>query len=297
MNIHQPICCPPLPDTLGGMEEIFGSSVGAIYYVMAGSGPPLLLIHGINAGASNDEWRENFQRLSRSYRVYAPDLPGFARSDKKPVIYTAALYIQAIIEFIIHVVREPVFILASGLSAAYTSFVAWSRPDLVKALALVTPSGINNNASPPCESSLTIFGIFTSPIQGDAVYNTFVSKPGIAYFLREFIYTDPKQVTAREVEVLYHSSHQCPNAKYAPASFVAGLSNLNIAPFWGEIRQPVLILWGALAKLNPVQNLQCYLQLNPGVESYVFPDTGLIPQVEKAEEFNEVIRGFFRSIS
>ena len=47
---------------------------------MAGSGPPLLLIHGI--GDSSATWDPVFAALARNHLVIAPDLLGHGESDK-----------------------------------------------------------------------------------------------------------------------------------------------------------------------------------------------------------------------
>ncbi len=50
-------------------------------YWVLGQGSPLLLIHGL--AASCEYWRYNVRALSQGCRVYALDLPGFGRSDKR----------------------------------------------------------------------------------------------------------------------------------------------------------------------------------------------------------------------
>ena len=50
------------------------------HLVRAGAGDPVILLHGL--GASSYSWRFAFVELSRHYEVFAPDLPGFGRSDK-----------------------------------------------------------------------------------------------------------------------------------------------------------------------------------------------------------------------
>src|SRR5580704_17023600 len=44
-----------------------------------GSGPPLLLVHGLMT--SSYSWRYVIAPLGRSYTVYVPDLPGAGRSE------------------------------------------------------------------------------------------------------------------------------------------------------------------------------------------------------------------------
>lgn len=292
MYIYQPICLPPIPNLLGGESDYFQSSVGKIYYTVAGQGQPLLLVHGINAGASNYAWEKNFCLLARYYRVYAIDLPGFGRSEKRPTKYVAEIYQKGIMEFVQNQIGEPVSVISGGLSAAYLLALANEEPDWFKKLVLITPSGVIGNSGAPCEASFTTYNLFTTPVQGDAVYNAFVSPASIDYFLRNFIYANPKQVTPFIVHYTYQAAHQCPYAQYAPASFVAGFSNINVAPIVGDIQQPVLILWGAKAKLSPVENIRAFTELNPSFDTYIFMQSGLIPQREQPCEFNRVVLDF-----
>jgi pimeloyl-ACP methyl ester carboxylesterase len=48
--------------------------------VRAGAGEPVILLHGL--GASSYSWRFAVAELARRYEVFAPDLPGFGRTDK-----------------------------------------------------------------------------------------------------------------------------------------------------------------------------------------------------------------------
>src|SRR5690606_8142793 len=56
-----------------------------VHYIQEGSGPHLLLIHGI--GASIYCWRQIFEGLTRDFTVTALDLPGFGRSSKWPSLH------------------------------------------------------------------------------------------------------------------------------------------------------------------------------------------------------------------
>src|SRR5690348_14190627 len=60
----------------GFWAEIDGESM---HYEKAGSGPPLLLIHGLLGGSFC--WRFNIAHLGTFRTVYAPDLPGQGLSD------------------------------------------------------------------------------------------------------------------------------------------------------------------------------------------------------------------------
>jgi pimeloyl-ACP methyl ester carboxylesterase len=53
-------------------------SGGAIAYTMAGTGPAVLLIHGL--GGTRATWRHLISRLARTHTVIAPDLPGHGQA-------------------------------------------------------------------------------------------------------------------------------------------------------------------------------------------------------------------------
>ena len=59
-------------------------------YVRAGSGPAVLLIHGI--GDSSDTWRPVLEGLAETHTVIAPDLLGLGRSEKPRADYSIAAY-------------------------------------------------------------------------------------------------------------------------------------------------------------------------------------------------------------
>jgi pimeloyl-ACP methyl ester carboxylesterase len=50
----------------------------AMHYLAAGSGEPLVLIHGY--AETSDTWRAVIPALARRWRVIAPDLPGIGGS-------------------------------------------------------------------------------------------------------------------------------------------------------------------------------------------------------------------------
>src|SRR5258708_25320346 len=65
-----------------------------IHYVCGGSGPPLVLVHGLGSSAAV-EFYYNLQPLATHHRVLAIDLPGFGKSDKPTLQYTIELFVKA----------------------------------------------------------------------------------------------------------------------------------------------------------------------------------------------------------
>src|SRR5919112_4008412 len=52
--------------------------LNALAYEVVGSGPPLILLHGLSG--SGRWWSRNVPVFSRSFRTYSVDLPGFGQS-------------------------------------------------------------------------------------------------------------------------------------------------------------------------------------------------------------------------
>ena len=66
-----------------------------LHYLCGGTGPPLVLVHGLGSSASV-EFHYNLEALAAQHRVFAIDLPGFGRSDKPVLAYTIDLFVRAV---------------------------------------------------------------------------------------------------------------------------------------------------------------------------------------------------------
>lgn len=77
----------PLQPALQGDLHTLSGDAGRIAVYAGGSGPPVLLVHSVNALASAAEVRPLFEALRHSHSVYAMDLPGYGLSDRLPSAY------------------------------------------------------------------------------------------------------------------------------------------------------------------------------------------------------------------
>jgi 3-oxoadipate enol-lactonase len=68
----------------------FQSAAGSFFYEEAGSGKPLILIHGFPL--SGGIWTRQLVGLAEKFRVIAPDLRGFGRSTPSDIPYSMDLY-------------------------------------------------------------------------------------------------------------------------------------------------------------------------------------------------------------
>ncbi len=124
MDCYFPSLQGNLPARLPGTSGIFYSHAGRVYYVYSGIGKNVLFLHSLGPGMSSFEWRDEYISLSRCFRVWAVDLPGFARSDKCLEACSAPVFVSFIREFIEKKIQAPVIIAASGISASFAAMAA-----------------------------------------------------------------------------------------------------------------------------------------------------------------------------
>lgn len=280
-----------LKNFLPGDTGDYAWPLGTIAYQVRGEGDPLVLVHGIGAGSSSYEFRHNFEALSEHFKVYALDLPGFGRSARADIDYSADFYITALMDFLRDVVRAPSAVIASSLSAAFTVKLAAQSPALITRLVLSCPTGLETlNRRIPIAGPVT-YGMFSLPVVGTTLYNAITSYRSITQYMMENLYVDPTRVTPALVEHYYQSAHQ-PNAQYALRSFLSGLLNCSITQEWPRLTQQTLIVWGRYAKPTPAENAQLFLKLNPNTRLRVFERSGLLPHDEEHEDFNAAVSLF-----
>lgn len=71
----------------------------AIQYVVAGDGPPLVLLHGGIIDAGPVSWGEVIEPLAETFTVYAPDMLGYGDSDVPDVDYTIDRHVETMAGF------------------------------------------------------------------------------------------------------------------------------------------------------------------------------------------------------
>ena len=197
-----------LSNRLGGELRHYRWRGGDLAYAVAGEGEPLLLVHGIYAGASSFEFRKNFGELSRSFRVYALDLLGCGLSERPRRRYDPEDVTGQVEDFAREEIGGPAHLVASSLSAALAIPALVRSPRLFKKVVLVCPTGYGSLGRPSGYLGDAIYALFLAPVLGEALYHAIVSRRGIRYYLGNMAYHDPAFVTEDVVEDYYRTSHQ-----------------------------------------------------------------------------------------
>ncbi len=115
-------------------------------YVKAGSGPALLLVHGI--GDSSDTWRPVFEQLAERHTVIAPDLLGHGRSEKPRGDYTVAGYANGMRDLLSILEVDCATVIGHSLGGGVAAQFAYQFPDRCERLVLVGSGGVGRTVSP-----------------------------------------------------------------------------------------------------------------------------------------------------
>ena len=113
---------------------------------MAGSGPVLLLIHGI--GDSSRTWLEVLPELGRRFTVIAPDLLGHGGSDKPRADYAASAYASGMRDLLGVLGIERATVVGHSLGGGVAMEFAYLFPSRCERLVLVGTGGVGRGVHP-----------------------------------------------------------------------------------------------------------------------------------------------------
>ncbi|MGI8504016.1 MAG: alpha/beta fold hydrolase [Hassallia sp.] len=294
---------------LGFEQRSVNTSLGRmVYYTNVGSPyedeitvgtekETLVFLHGFGGGSSAYEWSKVYPAFAAEYKIIAPDLIGWGKSEHPARNYKIDDYITTIREFLEQTCTEAVTVIASSLTAAFTIRVAIAHPDLFKSLILTLPAGLSDFGE---DYSRSIFAqIVSVPIVDRLLYTTGIAtSSGIRNFLEQRQFAESSRVYEEIVEAYLESARQ-PNAEYAALSFVRGDLCFDLSLYIQQLTTPTAIIWGQksqftgpeigrrLAEMNP-QAIRVFLELE---------NVGLTPQLELPAVTIGLIRRFLPLLS
>ena len=115
-------------------------------FIKAGSGPALLLIHGI--GDNADSWADVIPELAKDYTVIAPDLLGHGQSDKPRADYSIGAYANAMRDLLSVLDVDRVTVMGHSLGGGVAMQFAYQYPERCERLVLVGTGGVSHEVNP-----------------------------------------------------------------------------------------------------------------------------------------------------
>lgn len=239
----------------------------------------MVFFHGFGGGSSSYEWSKVYPAFAADYRVLAPDLIGWGKSDHPARNYRAEDYVETLIEFLEKTCSYPTIVVASSLTAAFVIRAAIARPELFKSLILTTAAGLSDFGENYTRSFFT--QIVNTPILDRLLYTAGIAtRFGIRSFLEQRQFARPERIYDEIVEAYLESAEQ-PNAEYAALSFVRGDLCFDLSEYITKLTIPTVIIWGEKSEFTSPEIGRRLAAMNPTlVQFQPLKDVGLTPQLE-----------------
>jgi len=232
----------------------------------------LLMIHGF--GGDKDNWTRFARSLTNTYRVIAPDLPGFGESRWHPNWdYSLIPQRDRVANLVQALGLEQIHLIGNSMGGHLSALYAYEYPDDVMSLTLIDNAGVVS----PVESDYQL-----ALAQGE--------NPLILHSLDDFdrliqyaAYEEPfapwpvKGVLARRALDQAEKNQSIFNA-------IKSDSTVNLEPLLPRIETPVLIIWGEYDRILDVSSVEKMRPLLPQAEVIIMEDTGHMPMLERPSE-------------
>ncbi len=271
-----------------------------VHHTFGGAGrPPLLFIHGLGSSGYL-EWRFNLPHFARSHRVWAPDLPGFGRTDKpRTVRYGVPYFARTIGRYMDAVGLSRAVVIGASLGGRVALELALEHGRRVERLVLVNSLGLGR---PQVQF---FYPLMMLPRVGEAAMSVARTAVGLvpAGLIRRWAaryggsgdlrrtFDDAYLTDLKEM----FGSEGFAEAYLATVRSMArpqALLGSDLTCRLAEIKVPVQIVWGADDPLFPLAHAHRAHAALPGSRLSVIEGAGHAPQSDRPDEFNRVVSRF-----
>jgi pimeloyl-ACP methyl ester carboxylesterase len=265
-------------------------------YRIAGSGPPLLLIHGI--GDSSATWRTVLPHLARKHLVIAPDLLGHGMSAKPRADYSVAAYANGMRDLLGVLGIDRVTLVGHSLGGGVAMQFAYQFPEKTERMVLVASGGAGRAVSPLLRAA-------TLPFASGALAG--VRLPGSRLVLGAAVGLLERLDTGLGLDApdLRRVVDALPDAR-SRAAFIRTLRA--VVDWRGQVvtmldrcylarGMPTLLVWGSRDSVLPVGHAYQARAAMPGSRLEIFEGAGHFPFRSDPRRFVDLLEEFLATSS
>lgn len=247
-----------------------------------GSGDPILLVHGFPL--DHTMWNAQINSLSEHYKVIAPDLRGFGKSDVTPGTVSMEDHADDLMTLLDHLeITTPVHL--CGLSMG--GYINWQflrkYPQKIKTLILCdtravadTPEGVSNRMN-------MVENILANGAES-------IVEPMLGKLVSDNTMKNNVQVVGQLKEMIRNTS---------PEGMAAALRGMAERPDSTELLEqieiPALLIVGEEDQLSPPEEMKGLVEKIPGARIEIIRDAGHMAPMEAPDEVNQYILTFLKS--
>lgn len=260
-------------------------------FVTGGSGPAVLLLHGI--GCDHTTWQRSLELLAQDHTVIAPDFLGHGHSDSPRADYSVGAYADRLRDLLTLLEIPTATVVGHSFGGGVALQFAYQYPALTERLVLVDPGGIGPQIHP-------LLRAMTLPGAGPAL-GVWTFPPLLA-------------VTRLAAGVVHH--YKVPGSIDLPfalsvlgsiadsrrrAAFLHILravidwrgQQLSILSRAGLLSTtPILLVWGERDSVIPVIQADEFGRVLPHARIHRVAGAGHFPHIDAPQEFSEVLTDF-----
>lgn len=251
------------------------------HYIEAGSGQPVIFVHGGGAGADGfGNWSRTLPILSREFRSIAVDMLGFGQTDKPDGAfeYSQAARNVHLIGFIEALGLRRVSLVGNSMGGCTSIGVAVERPDLVDKLVLMGSAGLTTEITPALKPV----------VQYD------FTRDGMVALIRALT-NDDFRIDDALVSYRYANAID-PNARRAYGRTMQWIRDQGGLAYdegyISRVRAPTLVVNGKNDKVVPLPVALRFLDLIPRSWGYIIPNCGHWAMIEHTADFSATTRNF-----
>ena len=247
-----------------------------IHYLEAGSGPVVVLLHGLGGDVSN--WASTIGPLSQKYRVVVPDQIGFGRSDKPFINYSVSTLVDFLGGLFKELKIERASLVGNSLGGWTAAAFALAQPEKVERLVLVDAAGfrLDGNVDPRTLNAL-------NPSTREGVKQIL----SLVFYNKQLVSTDAAIDT-------FFARKMAAGDGYTIQRFIDSVVRGDdvLDGRLSAIKHRTLIVWGREDGLTPLAIGERFKKEIAGSELLIIEKCGHVPQMEKADEFNRALLKF-----
>src|SRR6201985_1021624 len=265
-------------------------------YRIAGSGPAILLIHGI--GDNSTTWNTVQAKLAQRVTVIAPDLLGHGRSDKPRADYSVAAYANGMRDLLSVLDIDRVTIVGHSLGGGVAMPFAYQLPQLVERLILVAAGGVTKDVN-------VVFRLASLPMGSEAMalLRLPLMLPAVQIAGQIVGKAIGTQGFGNDLSNVLRILEELPG----PTASAAFSRTLRAVVDWrGQIVTmldrcylteaiPVQIIWGTKDVVVPFRHARMAHAAMPGSRLEIFEGSGHFPFHEDPARFVELVETFIDS--
>lgn len=271
------------------MERVVTVDGRPVRYLTAGTGPAVVLLHGL--GESPADWAAVLAQLAPSRAVYAPALPGFdGRGD--PADVSAESYARFVGRFLDALEVERAVLVGHSLGGLAALLFALAAPERVTTLGLVGSGGLGREVSPALaaisERVLGELGVVWSRTPVGAVQR--VGAKALLLFGRPWLV--PPGWLAEQYRLARRPGFLDTALAALRDQVDRGGQRRVLLRRLDGLRVPALLVWGDQDRVVPVDHARRAAARLPDARVAVLPACGHLPHVEDPAAFGRALVAF-----